>query len=176
MDYQTRIEQNIGNVYQAGIATKILQHMDRIRNVSDVSQARRWVMELFQNSRDAAYEEQPVKIRIELQKEALSFSHNGRPFRVKDILSIINQVSSKSPGENTIGQFGTGFMTTYQLSEEVEIRAVLKDEDLPFKPFSIRMDRRGTTKKHVPGFWDGSRSIWGRQRIISRDLPGKRSR
>ena len=40
MNYKTLIEQNIGTVYQAGIATKILQHMDRIRNVSDVSQAR----------------------------------------------------------------------------------------------------------------------------------------
>ena len=119
MNYKTLIEQNIGTVYQAGIATKILQHMDRIRNVSDVSQARRWVMELFQNSRDAAYDDQPVKIQIELQENALCFSHNGKPFRVKDILSIINQVSSKNPGENTIGQFGTGFMTTYQLSEEV---------------------------------------------------------
>ena len=149
MNYQTLIEQNIGNVYQAGIATKILQHMDRIRNVSDVSQARRWVMELFQNSRDAAYDDQPVKIQIEQQENALFFSHSGRPFRVKDILSIINQVSSKSPGENTIGQFGTGFMTTYQLSEEVEIQSVLKDEGLPFKPFSIRMDRRGTTKEEI---------------------------
>ena len=64
MNYKTLIEQNIGTVYQAGIATKILQHMDRIRNVSDVSQARRWVMELFQNSRDAAYDDQPVKIQI----------------------------------------------------------------------------------------------------------------
>lgn len=149
MNYQTLIEQNIGTVYQAGIATKILQHMDRIRNVSDVSQARRWVMELFQNSRDAAYEDQPVRIRIEQKEQVLSFSHNGRPFRVKDILSIINQVSSKTPGENTIGQFGTGFMTTYQLSEQVEIQAVLKDEGLPFKPFSIRMDRRGTTKEEI---------------------------
>lgn len=149
MNYQALIEQNIETVYQTGIATKILQHMDRIRNVSDVSQARRWVMELFQNSRDAAYEDQPVKIRIELKENILSFSHNGRPFRVKDILSIINQVSSKTSGENLIGQFGTGFMTTYQLSEEVEVQAVLKDGQLPYKPFSIRMDRRGTTKEEI---------------------------
>lgn len=149
MNYQALIEQNIETVYQTGIATKILQHMDRIRNVSDVSQARRWVMELFQNSRDAAYEDQPVKIRIELKENILSFSHNGRPFRVKDILSIINQVSSKTPGENLIGQFGTGFMTTYQLSEEVEVQAVLKDGQLPYKPFSIHMDRRGTTKEEI---------------------------
>ena len=157
MNYQTLIEQNIGTVYQAGIATKILQHMDRIRNVSDVSQARRWVMELFQNSRDAAYEDQPVRIRIELKDRVLSFSHNGRPFRVKDILSIINQVSSKSPGENTIGQFGTGFMTTYQLSEQVEIQAVLKDEGLPFKPLRSGWIAGGLQRRR---FWLGFLLPW----------------
>jgi len=123
--------------------------MDRIRNVSDVSQARRWVMELFQNSRDAAYEDQPVKIRIELKENILSFSHNGRPFRVKDILSIINQVSSKSPEDTSVGQFGTGFMTTYQLSETVDIQGLIKDGELPCKPFSVRLDRRGTTKEEI---------------------------
>ncbi len=151
MDYSQLIDASIGRVYQTGIATKILQHMDRIRNVSDITQARRWVMELFQNSRDAAYEDQPVRVRILLDEAegTLIFSHNGRPFRVKDILSIVNQVSSKSPEENTVGQFGTGFMTTYQLSEVVEIQAVLKEEGLPYKPFCIRLDRRGRTKEEI---------------------------
>ncbi len=149
MTYRELIEEKISSVYQAGIATKILQHMDRIRNVSDTSQARRWVMELFQNSRDVAYEDQPVKIRIVLTDNCLSFFHNGKPFRVKDILSIINQVSSKSPDESTIGQFGTGFMTTYQLSEVVEINSILKDEGLPYKPFSIQIDRQGIKKEEI---------------------------
>ena len=149
MAYKELIDKKIGEVYQAGIATKILQHMDRIRNVSDTSQARRWVMELFQNSRDVAYKEQPVKIRIVLEDKCLAFYHNGKPFRVKDILSIVNQVSSKSPDESTIGQFGTGFMTTYQLSEVVEINAVLKEEDLPYKPFSIQIDRQGVKKEEI---------------------------
>ncbi len=149
MSYTDLINDSIGKVYQKGIATKILQHMDRIRNVSDISLARRWVMELFQNSRDVAYDDQPVKIKIELKDETVSFSHNGRPFRVKDILSIINQVSSKNPDENTVGQFGTGFMTTYQLSEEVEIKSILKDGDLPYKPFSIHINRRGSSQETI---------------------------
>ena len=148
-NYSSKIEQSITGVYQVGIATKILQHMGRIRNVSDINQARRWGMELLQNSRDVAYEGQAVRVQIELSETTLKFRHTGKPFRVQDILSVINQVSSKTPGENTIGQFGTGFMTTYQLSENVEIHSILKDEGLPYKPFNIRINRRGRTKEEI---------------------------
>ncbi len=149
MGYRELIDWNIGTVYQTGIATKILQHMDRIRNESDISQSRRWIMELLQNSRDVAYEEQAVRVRVVLLEDTVTFSHSGKPFRVKDILSIINQVSSKSPEDTSVGQFGTGFMTTYQLSETVDIQGLIKDGELPCKPFSVRLDRRGTTKEEI---------------------------
>ncbi len=149
MDYSTIINDSIEKVYQNGIATKIMQHMDRIRNVSDLGQARRWIMELLQNSQDTAYSDQAVRVRVILDEDKLQFLHNGRPFRTKDILSIVNQVSSKDPDENTVGQFGTGFMTTYQLSEVVEIQSVLKDEGLPYKPFSVKIDRRGEDKDEI---------------------------
>lgn len=149
MDYSTIINESIEKVYQNGIATKILQHMDRIRNVSDLGQARRWVMELLQNSQDTAYTGQAVRVKVILDEEKLQFLHNGKPFRTKDILSIVNQVSSKAPNEDTVGQFGTGFMTTYQLSEVVEIQSVLKDEGLPYKPFSVELDRRGSDKDEI---------------------------
>ena len=48
-----------------------------------------------------------------------------------------------------MGQFGTGFMTTYQLSETVDIQGLIKDGELPCKPFSVRLDRRGTTKEEI---------------------------
>lgn len=48
-EYKELLKLNIKNVYLTGIATKILQHMDRIRNSNDISQARRWIMELIQN-------------------------------------------------------------------------------------------------------------------------------
>lgn len=149
MSYHDLIFQNIDKVYQAGIATKIMQHMARIRNSSDVNQARRWVMELLQNARDVAYPDQPVKIRITLEEDKLTFSHTGRPFRVENILAIINQVSSKVDDEETVGQFGTGFVTTFQLSEQVQLDGVLKDEGLPYKPFSVMIDRRGYKEEEI---------------------------
>lgn len=149
MNYQELINQSIGNVYQAGIATKILQHMGRIRNSSDTNQARRWVMELLQNARDVAWKDEMVKVKIELTDRELKFSHTGKPFRVKDILSIVNQVSSKVDDENTVGQFGTGFVTTFQLSEQVCLEGVLKEEGLPYKAFKINIDRQGDTKDEI---------------------------
>lgn len=147
--YHAIIESNIGGVYQDGIATKILQHMDRIRNMSDISQARRWVMELLQNARDCSYKDTGVKVRIELKDNELVFSHSGKPFRIKDVLSIINQVTSKASSEETIGQFGTGFMTTFLLSDRVTIHSVLKEEGLPYKPFTISMDRSSNEKDGI---------------------------
>lgn len=149
ISYQELINQSIGNVYQAGIATKILQHMGRIRNSNDQNQARRWVMELLQNARDVAWEDSMVKVRIELTDRELKFSHTGRPFRVKDILSIVNQVSSKVDDENTVGQFGTGFVTTFQLSELVSLQGVLKENGLPYKAFRVDIDRQGNTQDEV---------------------------
>lgn len=149
MNYHDLIFENIDKVYQAGIATKIMQHMARIRNSSDVNQARRWVMELLQNARDVAYPDQPVKIRITLEEDKLTFSHTGQPFRVENILAIINQVSSKVDDEETVGQFGTGFVTTFQLSEQVQLDGVLKDEGLPYKPFSVLIDRRGYKEEEI---------------------------
>lgn len=157
-NYKSIIRMSIDKVYQTGITTKILQHMAKIRNSSSVIQARRWVMELLQNSQDVAYPDKKVKVRIELTEDELIYSHNGKPFRVKDILSIINQVSSKSDDEETVGQFGTGFVTTFQLSEMVRLDSILQDEVvdesgnavlLPCKPFSITLDRRGTTDDEI---------------------------
>lgn len=146
--YREKINGSIGNVYQAGVAAKILQYMNKIRNESDITQARRWVMELLQNARDLAWTDKSLQVQIELGKEALIFRHSGKPFRVKDILAIVNQVSSKNPGEG-VGQFGTGFMTTYQLSERVEIRSLLKEEGWPGKEFQITLDRTGRTKEEI---------------------------
>ncbi|MCR5431550.1 MAG: hypothetical protein K6E95_03230 [Lachnospiraceae bacterium] len=156
--YKDIINTSIGTVYSAGIANRILQYMDKIRNVSDEGQARRWGMELLQNCADTAYEGKNVDAEITLDEDKLTFKHNGKPFRVKDILSIINQVSSKNPNENTVGRFGSGFMSTFMLSEQVTIRSILSDKgedengneiELPFRSFEVTLDRKGRTKEEV---------------------------
>ncbi len=91
----------------------------------------------MQNTRDCAYKDQGVKILIELQDDKLIYKHNSKPFRVKDILSLINQVTSKVDDSETTGKFGTGFMTTMLLSDIVNIKSILQDRDLPYKPFEV---------------------------------------
>ena len=139
----------IGDIHNTGISTKILQFMQKVRNNSDERYALRWVSELLQNTRDCAYKDQGVKILIELQDDKLIYKHNSKPFRVKDILSLINQVTSKVDDSETTGKFGTGFMTTMLLSDVVNIKSILQDEDLPYKPFEIDINRSPETSKEI---------------------------
>ena len=139
----------IGNIHNTGISTKILQFMQKVRNNSDERYALRWVSELLQNTRDCAYKDQGVKILIELQDDKLVYKHNSKPFRVKDILSLINQVTSKVDDNETTGKFGTGFMTTMLLSDTVNIKSVLQDKDLPYKPFEVDINRSPETSQKI---------------------------
>lgn len=149
MSYKNLIMEQVDRVYQKGIANRILQFMQKIRNEYDESQARRWPMELLQNGRDVAYPDKKLHARFELQEDKLIYSHTGMPFRVKDILSIIYQVSSKRPGEETIGCFGTGFMSTHQLCERVQLDGVLKDGEQGYCPFQVLLDRTGAEAEEI---------------------------
>lgn len=154
MSYHALMKEQTRSVFDAAIATKILQHITRVRDSSHSGQARRWVWELIQNAKDTAYPQQAVRIKIQLFENRLVFSHNGKAFGVKNLLSIINQVSSKSPdNEETTGKFGTGFVTTHLLSEKVELTSLIQDQVgdtlLPFKSFSVLLDRSGTCQEEI---------------------------
>ena len=139
----------IGEIHNTGISTKILQFMQKVKNNSDERYTLRWVSELLQNTRDCAYKDQGVKILIELLDNKLVYKHNSRPFRVKDILSLINQVTSKVDDDETTGKFGTGFMTTMLLSDVVNIKSILQDKDLPYKPFEVDINRSPETSQEI---------------------------
>lgn len=157
LGYKAIMQANSRQVHNSAISTKILQLMDKIRDYSTEGQARRWVWELIQNAKDASYKDRNIKIKIELFEDKMVFSHNGRAFLVKNILSIINQVSSKNSNsdEETTGKFGTGFISTHLLSEIVKLDGILQDkdvntnEDLPAKKFSILLDRSGKNTDEI---------------------------
>lgn len=48
-----------------------------------------------------------------------------------------------------MGQFGTGFMSTFQLSMQVGIRSYLKDGTEPYKPFRVCLDRSGVNQEAI---------------------------
>lgn len=156
--YKRIIETQTRQVFDASISTKIFQHINRVRDASHEGQARRWIWELIQNAKDAAYGGTPACIRVVYTGDTLKFSHTGRPFGIKNVLSIINQVSSKTPDdEETTGKFGTGFITTHLLSERVALEGVIQDKLweggqellLPYKPFTVMLDRSGATQEEI---------------------------
>jgi len=153
MGYVTKIEESKLKVYNQAVATKILNLIDKLRLNSNENDERRWIWELIQNAKDVAFEDQGVSICIDLEikKESyLEFRHNGKPFSIDNITFLIEQVSTNDrtneTGDKTrtTGRFGTGFLTTHLLSEEVEVKGVVKEPNLPYKKFSLLLDRSGT--------------------------------
>lgn len=66
---------------------------------------------------------------MEITESSFIFSHNGDPFKVSDVESLVTQYSSKAEenksNTETTGKYGTGFITTYILSRIVTIKGLL---------------------------------------------------
>jgi hypothetical protein len=111
----------------SSLAQKLAQHINHLSEDKNVRI--RWIWELIQNAKDVPNEFGHCKIRVEIKENKLIFAHNGDPFRVSDLESLVAQYSSK-PEENntnteTTGKYGTGFITTYILSRKVRIKGLL---------------------------------------------------
>lgn len=116
---------------------KILDGIDKF----DDTTAERAIWELIQNARDLS---ECAKIRLSLTKEKLTFTHNGSPFDYESLTSLIKQISSAQKEEkDTVGQFGTGFMTTHKFSRIVQISGSVKlDEEVYADIENFELDRR----------------------------------
>lgn len=159
MSYIERIEDSKKKVYNQAVAQRILDLIDKLRLTSNDNDGRRWVWELMQNAKDVAFDGQPVSVEINFYENKhnpiVEFKHNGAPFSIDNITFLIEQVSTKDreaingKKPKTTGKFGTGFLTTHLLSEEVEIEGVVKEDKLPFKKFELLLDRRGTSLREI---------------------------
>ena len=85
-------------------ADKIITILKSIKNNPNISN-KRWIWELMQNATDVKYENEKISIKIIIDKDKLEFMHNGKYFRIEDILGLLQQVSSKS-SQNLDGQTG----------------------------------------------------------------------
>jgi hypothetical protein len=105
---------------------------------------RRWLWELFQNALDAAGDTANLKIRIQ-SGDSFIFSHNGLPFSRKQILHLIFHGSTKRESVDTIGRYGTGFLTTHVVSRKVRVRGQLDTG----QHFEFLLDRSGDTPSEL---------------------------
>lgn len=111
--------------------TKISQGLERLNNRS----SERAIWELFQNARDLARRNEPgekvAHIRITVTPDEFVFAHQGRPFTHDSFSSLVKQVSAQEKEDNeSVGQYGTGFLTTHSFGRRIKIFGSLDMEYL----------------------------------------------
>lgn len=151
---QRSIEEADNNSLRVGAANHIVQLLQKLRYSNNENSAKRWVWELCQNAKDACNNTGKVKISIDYNKENRSavFKHNGKAFSMMNVMSLINQASSKDridEIDRKSGKFGTGFITTHLLSEIVNVSGVLETETDKYSRFCITLDRTGHERNEI---------------------------
>lgn len=157
--YSNKIQEERQDAHDSNVANKIIDMMDKLRLSANTNSPRRWIWELLQNVKDVSNSSGKVKVKINLYegKRTLEFSHNGKPFSTKNIVFLIEQVSTKERDNakldkgKTTGKFGTGFLTTHLLSEIVTVKGFLLDDNEPMRKFKVTLDRSGKSKKEIVG-------------------------
>lgn len=149
MNYTEKIREFRNDAQERQSAIKIIDKLKELKSKNDNISSYRWIWELIQNAKDCANSGGYVDICIEYNKknQYVEFKHNGKLFSTKNIVYLIEQVSTKERNilqeEKTTGKFGTGFLTTHLLSEKVTVSGCLQDdEDIPVE-FSVNLDRSG---------------------------------
>lgn len=116
--------------------TKISQGLDKM----PVNAGDRAIWELVQNACDLS-KQGKCHIKMTLTENEFVFSHKGEPFTYETLSSLIRQVSSsgkqirQAEGDEqpTVGQYGTGFLTTHKFSRVIELKGSL-DASLEGEP------------------------------------------
>ena len=118
-------------------ADKMIRGFENFNNFS----SNRAIWEMVQNACDLTHD---CEVIIDYSKENFSFSHNGKPFTTKALISLIKQVSGKY-GEETefpeVGKYGTGFLTTHTFGRKFLINSILEAENAFFEIKDFLVDR-----------------------------------
>jgi len=79
-----------------------------------------FIYELLQNAEDA----EATEVIFDLQPDRLLFKHDGRPFTIDDVESILSiGDTTKTDDPTAIGKFGVGFKAVFSYCSTPEIRS-----------------------------------------------------
>ena len=148
--YKDKIRDLRSGAQETQAAIKIRDKLTELRSKDVVISSYRWIWELIQNAKDCPNPSGKIDIEINFDSvsRTVEFKHNGKLFSTKNIVYLIEQVSTKERTRNSesTGKFGTGFLTTNLLSPIVKISGLLHDEDdADIAHFEVTLDRSGDT-------------------------------
>lgn len=111
------------------ILDKIVSKMQEFKADASAT-ARRVILELLQNAKDAARPD-GVNVEIRVLNDKLEFKHDGTCFQIKHVKGLVDRISSKNRdgevdlNDRKTGRFGTGFICTHLLGEDVLVKGVV---------------------------------------------------
>lgn len=157
MSFAEKIKKLRTKAQESQAANKIIDMLNALDSNNDANTAYRWIWELIQNAKDVPNSSGKVDIEIsfDASKKTLEFRHNGRLFSTKNIIFLIEQVSTKERDkiehkkEKSTGKFGTGFLTTHLLSKKVTVSGYIQDDEEPISKFSIDLDRTSGLQREI---------------------------
>ena len=114
-------------------AQSVLKNLQNLRS-NQAHFRERWIWELLQNARDAKAED----VSVRYDEDKVVFRHDGIDFTSEEITHLIYHGSTKIEDAGTIGQYGSGFLTTHLLSPEIEVSGGFGDRER----FRFRLGRR----------------------------------
>ncbi|MGM9746582.1 MAG: sacsin N-terminal ATP-binding-like domain-containing protein [Paludibacteraceae bacterium] len=114
-EYEQYQQQEDERLEYEGYCNKIRKGLEDL----DEKSSERAIWELIQNARDMSND---ARIKIELTDQNIIFAHHGKPFDYTSFISLVKQDSSKDRnGADSVGQYGTGFMTTHAFNRKVYV-------------------------------------------------------
>lgn len=149
MSFKDKVDELRSQAQTTQAANKIIDQLKKLENSNNEDTSYRWIWELIQNAKDVVNSTGKVDILVNFNenRRVIEFKHNGKLFLTKNIVFLIEQVSTKERNEldrkekKITGKFGTGFLTTHLLSKKVNVTGYLCDEDEPLHQFNIDIDR-----------------------------------
>jgi hypothetical protein len=105
----------------------------------------------MQNAKDVPNKFGGVSVEIEHLNDQLKFSHNGNPFTLAHLHSLVQQVSSKSStndDEAVTGKFGTGFIATHLLSPKITVEGIVELNN-EYRDIDMLLDREGDSSEEL---------------------------
>lgn len=158
-DIAREIQDSKNDDHARQIADKVHHTLTRLFSDGG-NQDQRWIWELLQNARDSMHgSDEKLRVQIVVRENTLEFKHNGNPFSIKQLSSLVKHISSKesddisdssSKDNSPIGQFGSGFISTLALSRKVKISGILQIRNhSKYKKFTIEIDRNYNSKPEL---------------------------
>ena len=131
-------------------AQGVLNHLKALES-NRARMLTRWIWELLQNARDTASSKEAYLIAsVEYKDGELIFQHNGPNFKIDEIAHLIYHGSTKTEDEGTIGQYGSGFLTTHLLSPTIDVSGQLDSSE----SFQFRLRREVNSVRELSELMD----------------------